>query len=150
MEVPCSTVTKIGTNKLKEDLLEKKPRVVWMTPCTTQRTQQCQSRSRFHRIQVNILVFLWLVEQDWCETTLEQMWSSTSLGRGGVFSEVEHLDVSGVVSLMERSLQNLGTSSVHIDVGQICSVPDDVFMTILIDPWRKKRCSTHRNWSKQS
>ena len=59
--------TKPGTDKLKEDLLEKKPRVVWMTPpCTTQRTQQSQSRSRFHRIQKNILVvFLWLVKQDW-------------------------------------------------------------------------------------
>ena len=32
---------KAGTDKLKEDLLEKKPRVVWMTPpCTTQRSQQ--------------------------------------------------------------------------------------------------------------
>ena len=32
--------TKTGTDKLKEDLLEKKPRVVWMTPpCTTQLTQ---------------------------------------------------------------------------------------------------------------
>ena len=52
-------------DKLKEDLLEKKPRVVWMTPpCTTQRTQQSQSRSRFHRVQMNILVvFFWLVKQ---------------------------------------------------------------------------------------
>ena len=48
--------TKAGTDKLKEDLLEKKPRVVWMTPpCTRQRTQQSQSRSRFHRVQMNIL-----------------------------------------------------------------------------------------------
>ena len=30
--------TKTGTDKLKEDLLEKKPRFVWVTPpCTTQR-----------------------------------------------------------------------------------------------------------------
>ena len=30
--------TKAGTDKLKEDLLEKKPRVVWMTPpCTTRK-----------------------------------------------------------------------------------------------------------------
>ena len=30
--------TKAGTDKLKEDLLEKKPRIVWMSPpCTTQR-----------------------------------------------------------------------------------------------------------------
>ena len=66
--------TKAGTDKLKEDLLEKKPRVVWMTPpCTTQRSQQSQSRSRFHRVQMNILaVFLWLVKQDWCEAILEQ------------------------------------------------------------------------------
>ena len=70
---------------------KKKPRVVWMTPpCTTQRTHQSQSRSRFHRVQMNILVvFLWLVKQDWCEAILEQMWSSTSLGRGGVFSELK-------------------------------------------------------------
>ena len=83
--------TKARTDKLKQDLLEKRPRVVWMTPpCTTQRTQQSQSRSRFHRIQMNILVvFLWLVEQDWCETILEQMWGSTSLGRGGAFSELK-------------------------------------------------------------
>ena len=81
--------TKAGTDKLKEDLLENRQRVVWMTPpCTTQRAQQSQSRSKFHQIQMNILVvFLWLVEQDWCETILEQMWGSTSLGRGGAFSQ---------------------------------------------------------------
>ena len=44
----------------------------------------------------------------------------------------EHLDVSGVASLMEASLRNPGTSSVHIDVGQICCVLDDVFMLVLI------------------
>ena len=83
--------TKAGTDKLKEDFLENQPRVVCMTPpCTTQRTQQSQSRSRFHRIQMNILVvFLWLVKQDWREAILEQMWGSTSLGRGGVFSELK-------------------------------------------------------------
>ena len=83
--------TKARTHKLKEDLLEKKPRVVWMTPpCTTQRSQQSQSRSRFHRVQMNILaVFLWLVKQDWCEVILEQMWGSTSLGRGGAFSDLK-------------------------------------------------------------
>ena len=88
--------TKAGTDKLKEDLLEKKPRVVWMTPpCTTQRTQLSQSRSRFHRIQMNILVvFVWLVKQDWCETILEQMRGSTSLGRGGAFSELKEQLVS--------------------------------------------------------
>ena len=89
--------TKAGTDKLKEDLLEKKPRVVWMTPpCTTQSTQQSQSRSRFHRVQMNILVeFVWLVKQDWCEAILEQMWRSTSLGRGGVFSELKEQFHSG-------------------------------------------------------
>ena len=34
----------------------------------------------------------------------------------------EHLDASGVISLMEVSLQNPGTSSVHIDVGIRCAV----------------------------
>ena len=55
----------------------------------------------------------------------------------------EHLDVSGVASLMERSLQNLGTSFAHNDVGQNCCVLEDVFMIILIKLWRKKRRSTH-------
>ena len=56
--------TKASTEKLKGDLLEKRSRVVWMTPLyTTQRTRQSQSTSKFHRIQVNVLnVFLWLVE----------------------------------------------------------------------------------------
>ena len=83
--------TKAGTDKLKEDLLEKKPRVVWMTPpCTT------QSRSRLHRVRMNILVvFLWPVKQDRCEAILEQMWGSTSLGRGGVFSELKEQFRSG-------------------------------------------------------
>ena len=68
-----------------------------MTPrCTTQRSQQSQSRSRFHRIQMNILVvFLWLVKQDWCEAILEQMWGSTSLGRGGAFSKLKEQFQSG-------------------------------------------------------
>ena len=51
-------------------------------PCTTQRTQQSQSRSRFHLTQMNMVEFLWHVEQDWCETILEQMW----VGRGGAQS----------------------------------------------------------------
>ena len=42
----------------------------------------------------------------------------------------EHLDVSGVASLMECFLQNPGSSSAHIDVGQTCCVLDDVFMII--------------------
>ena len=91
----------------------------------------------------NLVVFLWLVEQDSGETILEQMWGSTSLGRGGAVSEmkeqfhsVEHLDASVPISLMERFLRNLGTSPVRIDVGQICCAPDDVF--ILIKHWREK------------
>ena len=55
----------------------------------------------------------------------------------------------GVTSLTESFLQNPGTLNVRIDVGQICCVPEDVFMIILIKHWRKKRGSTHRNWSRQ-
>ena len=64
------------TDKSKRDLLDKKPRVVWLTPLSsTQRTRQSQSRPKFNRIHVHVLnVFLWLVEQDWCETILEPMW----------------------------------------------------------------------------
>ena len=137
---------KAGTDKLKEDLLEKKPRDVWMTPpYTTQRTQQSQSRSRFHRVQMNILVvFLCLVKQDWCEVILKQMWGSTSVGRGGVFSELKEQFHSGrtpgcqwAASLMECFLQNPGTSSARIDVGQIRYVPYDVFMITLIVCWKR-------------
>ena len=40
--------TKAGTDILKEDLLEKKPRVVWMTPpCTAQRSQQSNQDQGF-------------------------------------------------------------------------------------------------------
>ena len=102
------------------------------------------------------VVFLWLVERDRCETILEQMWGSTSLGRGGAFSELKEQFHSGGApgcqwsNLADGTLSsNLGTSSVHVDVGQICSVPDDVFMIIFITLWRKKRRSRHRNWSKQ-
>ena len=42
-----------------------------------------------------VAVFLWLVKQDWCEAILEQMWGSTSLGRGGVFSELKEEFRSG-------------------------------------------------------
>ena len=120
-------ITKARTDKLKEDLLEKKPRVVWMTPpCTTQRTQQSQSRSRFHRIQMNILVvFLWLVKQDWCEAILEQMWSTTSLGRGGVFTELKEQFRSG-----------------RIPGCQWCSLADG---TLSSKSWHF--ISSHRRWS---
>ena len=40
-------------------------------------------------------MFLWLVKQDWCEATLEQVWGSTSLGRGGVFSKLKEEFHSG-------------------------------------------------------
>ena len=43
---------------------------------------------------------------------------------------------------MERSLQNPGTSFVRIDGGQICCVPDDVFMIILIKI-RKRNVAVH-------
>ena len=86
-----------------------------------------------------LLVFLWLVKQDWCEAILEYMWGSTSLGRGGVFSELK--EQSHSVSF----LQNPGSSSAHIDVGQICCVSDDVFIITLIKRWKEKRRSTHRN-----
>ena len=44
--------TKAGTEKLKEDLLVKNLRVVWLSLLrTTQRTPQSQSRSKFHRTQ---------------------------------------------------------------------------------------------------
>ena len=65
-------------------------------PCTTQHAQQSQSRSKFRRLQMNVqVVFLWLVEQDWCETIPEQMWGSTSLGRGGAFSDLKEQFRSG-------------------------------------------------------
>ena len=82
-----------------------------------------------------LVVFLWLVEQDWCETILEQMWGSTSLGHGGAFSDLKEefrsVRTPGcqwVYSLIGRFLQNPGTLSVRIDVGQICCVPDDAFI----------------------
>ena len=94
---------------------------------------------------VNLLnVFLWLVEQDWCDTILEQMWGSTSLGRDGVFSYLKERSRGGntwmtveVTSLNEVSLQNPGTLSVYIDVGQMGCVPDDVFMITLIKRWKE-------------
>ena len=62
-----------------------------VTPqCTTQRTQQSQSISKFHRIQMNLLsLFPLLVEQDWCETILEQILGPTSVGLDGVFSDLK-------------------------------------------------------------
>ena len=82
--------TKTGTETLKGDLVEMKPRDAWQTPPgTTRSTHQSQSISRFYVIQVKILkVFPWLVEKNWCETILEQMWGLTSLGRDGTFSDL--------------------------------------------------------------
>ena len=59
----------------------------------------------------------------------------------------DHLDVSGVASLMECFLQNPVSSFAHIDVGLICCVLDDVFMITLIKCWRRKRCDTRRSWT---
>ena len=42
-----------------------------------------------------LIVFLWPVKQDWCETMLEQMWGSTSLGRGSAFSDLKEQFHSG-------------------------------------------------------
>ena len=88
--------TKAGTDKLKEDLVEKKPRVVWMTPpCTMQRTQQSvkikiSSNTHKHPGCVSLA----------CETRLVPSDSgtdvgSTSLGRGGAFSELKEQFHSG-------------------------------------------------------
>ena len=76
------------------------------------------------------------------------MWGSTSLGRFGAFSELKEQFHScrtpgcQLSNLADETLlrKNPGTSSVRVDVGQICCVPDDVLMIILIKPWRKKRC----------
>ena len=60
---------------------------MWMTPpCNTQRTQQSQSISKFYRTQVNILSLLNKIR-------VRRFWSRcggwTSLGRGGVFSDLK-------------------------------------------------------------
>ena len=83
--------TKAETKKRKRDLFEKRPQVAWRTPpCTTKCTHQSQSRSKFYRTQVNVLnEFLWLVEQECCETILVRMRGSTSLGRDGAFPELK-------------------------------------------------------------
>ena len=39
-----------------------------------------------------------VVKQDWCEAILEQMWGSTSLGRGGAFSDLKEQFRSGRIS----------------------------------------------------
>ena len=111
--------TKAGTDKLKEDLVEKKPRVVLTTPpCTTQRHNNL-NQAKFHRIQMNNLVVFSGLRSRLVRDDSEQMWGSTSLDRGGAFSELKEQYHSGrtpvcqwVNSLMERFLQNPGTSSV--------------------------------------
>ena len=97
VDVPCNTVTgidSISPRPAQESFLEKRPRVAWMTlSCTTRRTQTISVEIK---VLSNILnVFLWLFEQDWCETILEQMWGSTSLGRGGAFSDLKEQFHSG-------------------------------------------------------
>ena len=70
--------TKAGTDKLKEDLLEKKPRVVWMTPpCTTQRSQKIKvsSNTDEHPGCVSLA----------CEATLVRSDSGSDV-RGGALS----------------------------------------------------------------
>ena len=86
------------------------------------------SHSLLLSLTLNIpVVFLWLLEQDWCETILEQMWGSKSFGRGGAFSDLKEQFHSG----------RTPGSPVHIDVGQICCVPHDVLVIILIKLWRE-------------
>ena len=77
------------------------------------------------------------------------MWGSTSLGRGGVFSELREQFHSGRTPGFQWSNIPDGISfskilrkkSVHIDVDQICCVPDDVFMIILIK--QRKNVAVH-------
>ena len=84
--------TNTGTENLKGHLLEKRPRNVWMAHLLIPHNAHndlSQDQSSIEK-QVNILsVFLWPIEQDWCDTILEQMWGSTSLGRGGVLSDLK-------------------------------------------------------------
>ena len=146
--------TKAGTDTLKEDLLEKKPRVVWMTPpCTTQRTQQSRTRSKFHRKQVNILFVFSLAcgarlvrSDSGTDVGFDESWSWRCLLRVGRTVSQWWNTWTSVTSLMGRFSWY---SSVHIDVGQICCVPDEVFVVFLIQRWRKERCSTHCNSSRQ-
>ena len=55
----------------------------------------CHTRPNQDQGFIDCELFLWLVKQDWCEAILGQMWGSTSLGRGGVFSELKEQFSSG-------------------------------------------------------
>ena len=146
--------TKAGTDKLKEDLLETRPRVVWMTPpSTTQRKQQSQSRSNIHRIQMKFWTFF---SSLWSKTGVRRFQNRCGVRRVLVVAVPfqcgkEQFHSGRTPGCQWRSLADgtLSSKSCHIDVGQICCVPDDVFMIILIKHWRKKRCSTHRSKSRQ-
>ena len=101
-------------------------------PCTTQRAKKSQSKSRFHRIQMNILVvFLSLVEQDWCEAILEQMLGSTSLGRDGAFSELKEQFHSG---------RTLGCQWSHLADGTLSSKSHRLWSDLL---WTRRCLHYH-------
>ena len=66
------------------------------------------------------------------------------------FMVEENLDVSGVISLKDVSLfQSLILCLLTSSLIRFAVFQDDVFMIILIKRWRKKRCSTRRNSSRQ-
>ena len=66
------------------------------------------------------------------------------------FMVEENLDVSGVISLKDVSLfQSLILCLLTSSLIRFAVFQDDVFTIILIKRWRKKRCSTRRNSSRQ-
>ena len=89
--------TRAGTERLKHDLLENRPRVVWFC-LLAQWIAPSNDRN-----QGNVLhVFLWLVDQVWCETIFEQLWVPRVLVEAvclfstrNIFVEEKHRDVSG-------------------------------------------------------
>ena len=76
---------KAGTDKLKEDLPDKKPRVVWMTSEYRAADTSVSDKIIEYRWTSCLSLSPWLVKWDLCEAILEQMWGLASLGRGGVF-----------------------------------------------------------------
>ena len=106
--------TKAGTDKLKEDLLEKKPRVVWMTPslyhtahATIPIKTEVSSDTHEHSDRVSLAL--------WSKTGARRFWDrcggSTSLGRGGALSELEEQFRSGRTPGCQRSKIADGTLS---------------------------------------
>ena len=145
-------------DKLKEDLLEKKPRVVWMTPpCTTQRTTVSIKIKVSSSTNEHLGGVFLACEADWCQLVLKQMWSSTSLGRAGVFSELKEQFHSGRTPGCQWSSLADGTlssKSWYFICSQrrwselLCSgrcLHDHSHQTL------EKETSqhTHRNWSKR-